>query len=109
MPTDAGRGVSGARPGHRSVGGTDARISEVRPLPDQEATVTVVVPCYNYGHYLPGCVAGVLAQWGVSVDVILVDDASTDDSLLAAKALAAAGSENVPERAVGMPWASMKR
>jgi glycosyltransferase involved in cell wall biosynthesis len=52
--------------------------------------VTIVVPCYNYGHYLPGCVGRLLEQPGVVVDVVIVDDASTDNSLEVAKALAVA-------------------
>lgn len=53
------------------------------------ATVTVVIPCYNYGHYLPALVADVLAQKRVNVRVIIVDDASTDDSASVAARLAA--------------------
>ncbi|MGB3771532.1 MAG: glycosyltransferase [Rhodococcus sp. (in: high G+C Gram-positive bacteria)] len=52
-------------------------------------TVTVVVPCYNYGRYLPDAVRAVLAQPGVEVDVIIVDDASTDGSRDIAAELAA--------------------
>jgi glycosyltransferase involved in cell wall biosynthesis len=50
----------------------------------------VVIPCYNYGWFLPECVASVLAQDGVQVDVTIVDDASTDDSIVVAEKLAAA-------------------
>jgi hypothetical protein len=53
------------------------------------ATVTVVIPCYNYGRYLPAAVASVTGQQGVSVDIIVVDDASTDASAHIASALAA--------------------
>lgn len=53
-------------------------------------SVTVVVPCYNYGHYLPGALATVLAQPGVDVDVILIDDASPDGSGTVVRDLAAA-------------------
>jgi glycosyltransferase involved in cell wall biosynthesis len=49
----------------------------------------VVVPCYNYGHYLPACVESVLGQPGVDVDLLIVDDASTDGSGDVAERLAA--------------------
>lgn len=55
----------------------------VRPL------VSVVVPCYAYGRYLPGAVRSALAQDGVAVEVIVVDDASPDDSLAVASRLQA--------------------
>lgn len=42
--------------------------------------VTVVVPCYRYGQYLPAAVSSILGQEGVDVDVIIVDDASDDGS-----------------------------
>jgi hypothetical protein len=51
--------------------------------------VSVVIPCYRYGHYLPGAVAGALDQSGVDVEVIIVDDASPDGSAEIARALAA--------------------
>jgi hypothetical protein len=47
---------------------------------DRLATVSVIVPCYNYGHFLEGCVASVLAQQGVDVRLLIIDDCSTDDS-----------------------------
>ncbi len=43
--------------------------------------VSIVIPCYNYGRYLPDCLAGIFAQeGGVDFEVIAVDDASTDDT-----------------------------
>jgi hypothetical protein len=51
--------------------------------------VSVVVPCYNYGHYLPQAVGSALDQHGIDVEVLIVDDASTDDSAEVALALAA--------------------
>ena len=50
--------------------------------------VTVVIPCYNYGHFLPGAVASALDQEGVDVEVIIVDDASPDGSAEVARGLA---------------------
>ncbi|WP_306418904.1 glycosyltransferase family 2 protein [Arthrobacter sp. GMC3] len=52
------------------------------------ATVTVIILCYNYGHYLPEATESALAQLGVDVDVIIVDDKSTDGSVHVARGLA---------------------
>lgn len=43
-------------------------------------TVRVVVPCYGYAEELEGCVASLLAQQGVEVRVLIVDDASPDET-----------------------------
>lgn len=40
----------------------------------------VVIPCFNYGEWLPACVASVLASRGADVVVTIVDDGSTDDA-----------------------------
>ena len=54
------------------------------------SSVSVVVPCYNYGHFLEECVASVLDdQDGVDVRVLIIDDASPDDSADVAKKIAA--------------------
>jgi GT2 family glycosyltransferase len=53
------------------------------------ATVSVIVPCYNYGHFLEGCLASILEQEGVDVQVLIIDDLSTDDSAEVARRLAA--------------------
>ncbi len=52
-------------------------------------SVSVIVPCFNYGHFLEGCVQSVLAQAGVDVRVLVIDDLSTDDSAEVARRLAA--------------------
>lgn len=51
--------------------------------------VSVVIPCYNYGHYLSECVKSVLDQQDVRVDVLIIDDASSDGSAEVASRLAA--------------------
>jgi len=43
-------------------------------------TVSVVVPCHDYGRYLELCVTSVLRQHGVDLDVVIIDDASSDDT-----------------------------
>ncbi len=44
------------------------------------STVDVIVPCYNYARYLRECVESVLSQSGPSVRVLIIDDASTDNT-----------------------------
>jgi glycosyltransferase involved in cell wall biosynthesis len=51
--------------------------------------VSVVVPCYNYGRFLPDCLDSLLTQTGVAFDVVIIDDCSTDDSWEMAQELAA--------------------
>lgn len=67
------------------------QIQVVGALPQRQpgATVTVVVPSYNYARYLPDAVHSILSQRGVTVDAIIVDDASTDNSVEVARRLAA--------------------
>jgi len=50
--------------------------------------VSIIIPCYNHGHFLPDSIGSALAQEGVEVEVIVVDDASTDDSAAAAQRFA---------------------
>jgi glycosyltransferase involved in cell wall biosynthesis len=57
--------------------------------PPRELTVSVVIPCYNYGRYLEGCIGSVLSQKHVQVSILVIDDCSTDDSLSVARAIAA--------------------
>lgn len=42
--------------------------------------ISVVVPIYNVADYLPKCVDSILAQSYTNIEVLLVDDGSTDDS-----------------------------
>ena len=51
------------------------------------ASVDVAVPCYQYGRYLRGCTASVLQQGFDDVRILIIDNASTDDSLEVARGL----------------------
>ncbi len=54
--------------------------------------VDAIIPCYNYAAYLRDSVMSVLAQEGVEVRVLIIDDASTDDTPQVGAELAAADS-----------------
>ena len=45
------------------------------------AEVSIIVPVYNSGKYLRSCINSLLNQTLKDIEIILVDDASTDDSL----------------------------
>jgi glycosyltransferase involved in cell wall biosynthesis len=42
--------------------------------------MSVAVPCYNYGNYLPQCIDSIRSQEGVDVRILIIDDASPDGS-----------------------------
>lgn len=50
--------------------------------------VSIVISCYNYGRFLPDSIGSAVAQDGVEPEVIVVDDASTDDSAAVAQRFA---------------------
>ncbi|WP_407118069.1 glycosyltransferase family 2 protein [Bradyrhizobium sp. LMG 9283] len=55
-------------------------------------SIDVVIPCYRYGHFLSDCVQSVLTQSGVTVRVLIIDDASPDNTADVARELARADS-----------------
>lgn len=53
------------------------------------AKIDVVIPCYNYGRYLRASVGSVLGQSVSDLRVLIIDDASSDDSTAVATQIAA--------------------
>jgi cellulose synthase/poly-beta-1,6-N-acetylglucosamine synthase-like glycosyltransferase len=54
-----------------------------------QAVVDVVIPCYQYGRFLRECVTSVLTQEHQDARVLIIDNASTDNSVEVAQQLAA--------------------
>jgi Glycosyl transferase family 2 len=53
---------------------TQSQKSESRP------EVNVIIPCYNYGRYLRGCVTSILNGTRLDVKIIILDDCSNDET-----------------------------
>lgn len=45
-----------------------------------EPFISVVIPTYNYGHLLPRALCSVIAQHAADVEVLVINDGSTDDT-----------------------------
>jgi glycosyltransferase involved in cell wall biosynthesis len=52
------------------------------------ALIEIIVPCYNYGRYLPDCIGSLVAQSERDWRAVIIDDASPDGSAAAAHRLA---------------------
>lgn len=42
--------------------------------------IDIIIPCYNYGHFLEECLAAIDAQTRTDYEVLVMDNASTDDT-----------------------------
>ena len=49
-------------------------------------TVSICIPSYNHAPYLPAAIESALGQTYRDLEVVIVDDGSTDDSLEIARA-----------------------
>jgi glycosyltransferase involved in cell wall biosynthesis len=45
-----------------------------------EPLVSIIIPCYNYGRFLPDCLRSLISQEFTSWECLLVDNGSTDDT-----------------------------
>ena len=53
------------------------------------ASVDIAIPCYQYGRFLRQCVYSIQAQGIADLRILIIDNASTDDSVAVAQELAA--------------------
>jgi glycosyltransferase involved in cell wall biosynthesis len=44
------------------------------------SAIDIVIPCYNYARFLRPCVESVLTQTGVHLRILIIDDASSDNT-----------------------------
>ena len=63
--------------------------------------ISVLIPTYNYGRFLPQAIESVLAQTWRDFDVTVVDDGSDDDTALVCARYAAVKYIALPHRGVG--------
>jgi glycosyltransferase involved in cell wall biosynthesis len=56
------------------------------------ASIDIVIPCYQYGRFLRECVHSVLSQGIADLRILIIDNASTDDSVEIARDLSAKDS-----------------
>lgn len=73
--------------GRLGEGMLTAKRLPVAPL-RRRPRVSVAIPNYNYARYLPETIESALDQPGIDVDVLVVDNASTDDSVEVVRRLA---------------------
>jgi glycosyltransferase involved in cell wall biosynthesis len=64
---------------------------------------SIIIPSYNYARYLPTAMSSVLTQTDRDLELIIVDDGSSDDSLAIARACADARARVIvqPHRGLG--------
>lgn len=64
---------------------------------------SVIIPCYNYGQFLRDSLSSALSQKNVTLEIIVVNDGSTDDSFEAVQQLQSPYIRliNTPHRGIG--------
>ncbi|MEA2604698.1 MAG: hypothetical protein QOF89_5690 [Acidobacteriota bacterium] len=62
-------------------------IRQQEPWPASRPLVSVIIPCYNYGHFVPEAVDSVLAQTFQNFEILVIDGGSAEESLAALREL----------------------
>ena len=47
---------------------------------EKEPLVSVIIPNFNYGHFLTECIESVLSQSYKNIEILISDNASNDES-----------------------------
>jgi GT2 family glycosyltransferase len=76
LPTARSRESFGGELWGVTVCQSECRECERKPTP----LVAIIVTSHNYGRFLPDCLVSVLSQTVVPSEILVVDDASTDDT-----------------------------
>ena len=59
-----------------------ARMQQVRSVPDEKPLVSIIIPTFNRAKKLPQALQSALAQDYPYIEVVIVNDGSTDDNVL---------------------------
>ena len=51
-----------------------------KPAPDEEVLISVIIPCFNQGRFLNDAIQSVLEQNWRHIEIVVVNDGSTDDT-----------------------------
>jgi glycosyltransferase involved in cell wall biosynthesis len=81
MRAGRSRGFCGAEPGILTHPIAAEQGSTVMRFPIQTAPVSVILPNYNHGRWLRRSLAALVSQVPAPLEIIVVDDGSTDDSV----------------------------
>jgi len=52
----------------------------INQLTKDAPLVSIIIPCYNHSHYLPVAIESVLKQTYSAIEIIVIDDGSTDNT-----------------------------